>query len=258
MTESKRGTRDEQVRDLEVENLLKAYGATRDVRLREKLIIRHLGLVAALAKRLSRDGQQTEDLIQVGYIGLIKAVDRFDPSRGTRFCTYAVPTIVGEIKRYLRDKSKAIRLPRHLQERIVVVERTAADLTQRLGRSPTIAEIAAEIDLAPEDVALLREQTIHSPLSLDKCLEPDDGEASPPIVLAIDHDDELLRMEDRFVLARALENLTPRERAILYFLFYADLSQAQVGRKLNISQMHVSRLARTALSRLREELDESA
>ena len=258
LNETKGENRDEQVRDLEVESLLKAYGATRDVRLREKLIIQHLGLVAALAKRLSRDGQQTEDLIQVGYIGLIKAVDRFDPSRGTRFCTYAVPTIVGEIKRYLRDKSKAIRLPRYLQERMVVVERTAAELTQRLGRLPTIAEIAAEIDLAPEDVALLREQTIHSPLSLDRCLQPDDGELSLPIPLVSDYDEEILRMEDRFVLSRALENLTPRERASLYLLFYADLSQAQIGRKLKMSQMHVSRLARTALCRLRDELGETA
>lgn len=252
-------THGERGQESEIETLLKAYADTRDPRVREKLIVLHLGLVTSLANRFSHSYEQTEDFIQVGYIGLINAIDRFDPSRGVRFCTYAVPTIIGEMRRYLRDKSSIIRLPRYLQERRTVVERGVDQLTQRLGRAPTVAEIAAELSLAPEDVALLQEQRLQSPLSLD-CLpgSADERENLSAADFVGNNDEEMLRVEDRFVLSRALDSLTPRERAILHLLFFADLSQAQIGQKLNISQMHVSRLARAALNRLRHELRETA
>jgi RNA polymerase sigma-B factor len=246
-------------RSSDLEQLFAAHALTRDPRLRERLIVLHLGLVASLARRLSREREQIEDLIQVGYIGLINAIDRYDHSRGFKFCTFAVPTIVGEMRRYLRDKSKIIRVPRHLQEKRTAVDRAAEELAQRLERLPTVAEIAAEIDLDPDDIALLREQRIDSPLSLDRFLEASDGTECALAVECIgDDDEELLRIEDRFVVNRALESLTSRERDILYLLFYVELSQAEIGERLNISQMHVSRLARTALNRLREELRDSA
>lgn len=259
LVDSAGGIAGEQELDTVTDELLKAYAVTRDARLRERLIVLHLDLVTSLARRLSYDTRQLEDLIQVGYIGLIKAIDRFDPSKGTRFSSYAAPTIAGEIKRYLRDKSKIIRVPRHVQERRAAIERVATELTQRLGHPPSAAEIAAELGLDPQDVAWPQEQCLDSPLSLECFSRPQDGSERLSIAEWVgDHDENMLRVEDRFLISRALERLTPRERAILYLLFYAGLSQAQIGQKLNISQMHVSRLVRAALNHLREELSESA
>ena len=232
------------------DELLRAYAASRDASLREQLIVLHLDLVSRLARRLAGRGEQLDDLIQVGYIGLIKAIDRFEPERGTKFLTYAIPTIDGEMRRYLRDKGSIIRIPRHLQELRASVDRTTEQLTQQLGRRPTVEETARALGLDPQQVEAAQGDHLAAPVSLDRA-GPDDA---PPTLTdeANRENEEMRRFEDRLILERAFQGLTPRQRAILYLLFVEDLSQAQIGRLLNISQMHVSRLSRAALDRLRE------
>ncbi len=241
------------------ETLFKNYADSRDPLLRERLITSHLSLVSRLARRMGASEEQLDDLIQVGYIGLIKAIDRFDPSKGNKFSTYAVPTITGEIRRYLRDKGNIIRIPRHLQELRAIVAKAAHELTQQLGRAPTDEEIAAELDIDVERVRDIRSLPSNLPVSLDRELtELDQEELSSLGALFGQLDDEFERSEDRAIIRRALEKLTLRQRAILHLLFYEDLSQAEIGERLNISQMHVSRLRRDALRRLRDGIQNEA
>ncbi len=233
-----------------MEHLFRAYAATRDPSLREQLIVLHLDLVSWLARRLAGRSEQLDDLIQVGYIGLIKAIDRFEPERGTRFVSYAVPTIDGEMRRYLRDKCNIVRIPRHLQELRAAVDRTAEQLTQQLGRRPTVEETARALGVDPQQVEAAQGENLAAPVSLD---HPHPADTAPALSDEVGREaEEMRRFEDRLILQRAFQGLSPRQRAILYLLFVEDLSQAEIGRLLSISQMHVSRLSRAALSRLRE------
>lgn len=240
-----------------VEALLTEYADTRRPELREELIVLHLGLVARLARQLAGRSPILDDLIQVGYIGLMKAIERFEPERNVAFTAYAIPTIAGEMKRYLRDKGPIIHIPRQIQEQRYGLERAVDTLTQKLHRPPTDAEVAAELGWDPQRVTDTRASELANPVSLDRLVSttPDDvstiqlGDAIPLT------DDDLQRSEDRVILGRLIDNLSPRQRAILYLLFYEDLSQAEIGERLSISQMQVSRLARAALERLREELE---
>lgn len=237
----------------ELAELFKAYAESRDAALREQLIIAHLSHVSRLARRLVVSGEQLDDLIQVGYIGLIKAIDRFDPSKGNKFSTYAIPTITGEMRRYLRDKWSVIRIPRYLQELKVTVERTRQQLAQQLARIPTEEEVAAELGIEAARVRRVCALSSNDLLSLDRELRDlDEQELSSLGTILGQLDEELERTEDRAIIRRALERLTPRQRAILRLVFYEDLSQAQIGEILNISQMQVSRLRRDALHRLRD------
>ena len=236
------------------DQLFRRYAADRDPSLREQLIVLHLGLVSQIARRLAWRDEQLDDLIQVGYVGLIKAIDRFEPERGTKFVTYAVPTIDGEMRRYLRDKCNIIRIPRHVQELRASVERMTEQLTQQLGRGPTVDEVAVALGLDAQQVVTARGGHLAAPVSLDRPIS-DDAPPELPEDTARENE-EMRRFEDRLILQRAIQGLTPRQRAILYLLFYEDLSQAEIGERLNISQMHVSRLCRAALERLREGLAE--
>ncbi len=239
--------------DDELAELFKAYAENRDPLLREQLITAHLSLVSRLARRVVASEEQLDDLIQVGYIGLIKAIDRFDPSKGNKFSTYAIPTITGEIRRYLRDKGSIIRIPRHIQELRIAVEKTYQQLTQQLSRMPTEEEVALELGLDAESVRRARTLSSRDLLSLDRELrELEEQELSSLGALFGQLDEEIERSEDRAIIRRALERLTSRQRAILHLLFYEDLSQAEIGELLNISQMQVSRLRRDALHILRD------
>lgn len=240
-----------------VERLLEEYVVTRRPEIREELIVLHLGLVSRLARQLAGRSPILDDLIQVGYIGLMKAIERFDPERNVAFSAYAIPTIAGEMKRYLRDKGPIIHIPRQIQEQRLGLERAMDKLTQKLHRPPTDAEIAAELGWDPQRISDVRASELAHPVSLDRLVStaPDEsstiqlGDAIPFT------DDDLQRSEDRVILGRLIDNLSPRQRAILYLLFYEDLSQAEIGERLSISQMQVSRLARAALERLRQELE---
>ena len=239
--------------------LLREYGRTRDPALRERLVQAHASLVFYLARRYAGRGEPLEDLVQVGQIGLLAALDRFDPERGAEFTTYAMATILGEIKRYFRDKSWAIHVPRRLRELNNALMRTMDQLTQRLGRSPTIPEIAAETGVAFEDVVeALEVGQAYKPLSLDAAAaDHAEGESILGDVVG-EEDVELERSENRHALEKVLSFLPERQREIIRLRYYQNLSQADIALRLGISQMHVSRLQREALQYLRELLDPQA
>jgi len=238
-----------------VQELLVEFQQTHRPELRERLIVLHLDLVSRLARHLATRGPVLDDLIQVGYIGLMKAIDRFDPGRNVAFSAFAIPTIAGEMKRYLRDKEPIIHIPRQVQERRQELDRGIDRLTQKLHRRPNEGEIASEMGWTVQQVVDTLLSALANPVSLDQPLltsEANDlslGDAIPRT------DDDLQRSEDRVVLERLFANLSPRQRAILYLLFYEDLSQAAIGERLSISQMQVSRLSRAAMDRLRESLE---
>jgi RNA polymerase sigma-B factor len=235
--------------------LIEEFARTRAPDLREKVIVLHLDLVSHIARRFVRRGPLLDDLIQVGFIGLMKAIDRYDPARKAAFVAYAIPTIAGEMKRYLRDKEPLIHVPRQVQEQRLDVLRVTERLSQQLGRAPMDREIAAALGIDARRLREVRAGEQARPVSLDR-VRPG-GEEGVTLELGdvlASEDDALDRSEDRLILERAFDTLSPRQRAILYLLFYEDLSQAEIGARLGISQMQVSRLSRAALERLREGL----
>jgi len=233
----------------EDEILLRRYHEEGDLQAREQLIERYLPLVRLHARRYAYRGEQLEDLVQIGAIGLIKAIDRFDLERGVELTTYATPTIVGEIKRHFRDKGWAIRVPRPLQELNVQLTRVLDELTGRLGRSPTIAELA-EAAGADEELVLeaLESGYAYAPLSLSARNGDDEFELLESIGVE-EHAYEV--SEDRVVLAPGFEALDARERTILRLRFFEGLTQTQIAQRVGISQMHVSRLIRRSLETIR-------
>ena len=223
-------------------------------RLREQLVEAHLPLVEYLARRFRNRGEPLDDLIQVATIGLIKSVDRFDLERGVEFSTYATPTIVGEIKRHFRDKGWAIRVPRRLQELKLSLTKATSELSQKNGRSPTVAELAAHLGLSEEEILEgLESANAYSAVSLDA---PDGGDDDSPAVadsLGM-MDDALEGVEYRESLKPLLEQLPPREKKILMLRFFGNMTQSQIAGELGISQMHVSRLLARTLAQLRQGL----
>ncbi len=220
-------------------------------RLRELLVEAHLPLVEYLARRFRNRGEPLDDLVQVATIGLIKSVDRFDLERGVEFSTYATPTIVGEIKRHFRDKGWAIRVPRRLQELKLSLTKATSDLSQKNGRSPTVAELAGHLGLSEEEILEgLESANAYSAVSLDA---PDGGdEDSPAVADSLGMIDEALEgVEYRESLKPLLERLPAREKKILMLRFFGGMTQSQIAGELGISQMHVSRLLARTLAQLR-------
>jgi RNA polymerase sigma-B factor len=223
-------------------------------RIRGELVELHLPLVEYLARRFRNRGEWLDDLTQVATIGLIKSIDRFDLSRGVEFSTYATPTIVGEIKRHFRDKGWAVRVPRRLQELKLALTKAIGDLAQRLGRAPTVAELAAHLQMSEEEVLEgLESANAYSTVSLDA---PDSGDEDAPAVAESLGmlDDALEGVEYRESLKPLLERLPPREKKILMLRFFGNMTQSQIATELGISQMHVSRLLARTLAQLREGL----
>jgi RNA polymerase sigma-B factor len=222
--------------------------------MRDELVRMHLPLVEYLARRFRNRGEPLDDLVQVATIGLIKSVDRFDLERGVEFSTYATPTIVGEIKRHFRDKGWAIRVPRRLQELKLALTKATAELSQRNGRSPTVAELAGHLGMTEEEVLEgLESANAYSAVSLDA---PDGGdEDSPAVADSLGITDEALEgVEYRESLKPLLEQLPPREKRILLLRFFGNMTQSQIAAELGISQMHVSRLLARTLAQLRQGL----
>ncbi len=223
-------------------------------RIRGELVELHLPLVEYLARRFRNRGEWLDDLTQVATIGLIKSIDRFDLSRGVEFSTYATPTIVGEIKRHFRDKGWAVRVPRRLQELKLALTKAISDLAQRLGRAPTVAELAGHLQMSEEEVLEgLESANAYSTVSLDA---PDSGDEDAPAVAESLGmlDDALEGVEYRESLKPLLERLPPREKKILMLRFFGNMTQSQIATELGISQMHVSRLLARTLAQLREGL----
>jgi RNA polymerase sigma-B factor len=226
---------------------------------REELIKRYLPLVRSLARRFASRGQPVEDLIQVGSIGLIKAVDRFDLDRGVKLSTYATPTILGEIKRYFRDKGWAVKVPRALQDLNVRLNQVIEQLTVELHRSPTIAELAAATSATEEDVVeALESGRAHSSISIFSGGSEDDDESLELVDSLGVEEDAYEIVEDRRLLAPAMAQLDPRERLILHLRFFEGLTQTQIAARVGISQMHVSRLIRKSLDNLRQFMADGA
>jgi len=222
---------------------------------RDELITMYLNLVKYLASRFRNRGEPVDDLVQVGTIGLIKAIDRFDTSREVEFTTYATPTIVGELKRYFRDKGWAIKVPRRLQELSFKVNQSIDQLTQRLQRSPSIQEIADYIGVTTEDVLeALETSEAYNFVSLEG-ERSSDGSESFSILEYVGEDDQLMAVvDDRTMLNSALKYLAPQEQHVLYLRFFQGLTQTEIAAQLEISQMQVSRLLRKTLKVLREHL----
>ncbi|MDP4508555.1 SigB/SigF/SigG family RNA polymerase sigma factor [Nonomuraea sp. NBC_00507] len=223
-------------------------------RLRERIVEMHRPLAMEIARRYRYRGEPLEDLLQAAYVGLMKAVNGFDPSLGHAFRGYAVVTMTGEVKRHFRDRTWAIRVPRLYQERRSELNRLVADLSQDLGRSPTVAELAAKMNITEEDVLLtLDASAAYSTLSLDAPLGTDDDAASLGDVIPED-DDTLSTMVDREAVKPLIDALPSREKHILLLRFFGNMTQAEIAAEFGISQMHVSRILRKVLDQLRTEL----
>jgi RNA polymerase sigma-B factor len=236
--------------------LLRRYHEQGDLAARKQLIEQYMSLVRSLARRYAYRGEQLEDLVQIGAIGLIKAIDRFDVNRGVELTTYATPNIIGEIKRHFRDRGWSVRVPRGLQELNIQLSRLIEDLTVQNGRSPTIPELAKAAGVTDEEVLeALESGRAYSSLSLSAGSggQDDDGELDPLESLGTEeHQYEV--SEDRAVLAPGFRVLDERERKILHLRFFEGLTQSQIAQQVGISQMHVSRLIRRSLEKMRDEI----
>jgi RNA polymerase sigma-B factor len=235
--------------------LLRRYHGDGDVRARQTLIERHVGFVRRLAQRYARRGEQLEDLTQVGCVGLIKAIDRFDGSYGANLTTYAAPNILGEIKRHFRDRGWSVRVPREIQELNVKLTRTVDELSTKLGRSPSVEELAEATGSTREQVLEAMESSAaYTALSLSEGPDPDEEGGGPMEVIGAD-DMHYEQSEQRITLATGIQRLPSRERAILHLRFFEGLTQSEIAERLGISQMHVSRLIRNSLDRIRHVLE---
>jgi RNA polymerase sigma-B factor len=244
--------------DREAERLFREYARTRDKQAREQLIAMHQNLVRFLAGKFANRGEPLEDLVQVGSIGLVNAVDRYDAERGNKFSTYATPTIVGEIRRYFRDKAWSLKVPRRLQELNQAANKAVDALAVKLGRSPTVAEIARAIGATEEEtLEAIELGNAYDTVSLDSRMSTESESAPMTLAEFVGGEDEVLKNLQQYGdLSAAIEALDEREKAIIQLRFFKDLSQAEVAKNLNISQMHVSRLQHRALTSLRKLLQE--
>jgi RNA polymerase sigma-B factor len=239
-------------RAAEERRLFQRYRDHGDRAARDALVERFLPLAHYLARRYRGGGDHVDDLMQVASLGLLKALERFDPDRGIAFSSFAVPTILGEIKRYFRDKGWAVRVPRELQERSMAVERLADDLERELGRTPTALQIAQRMDASVEHVLEARMASwAHHGVSLERPSGDDDEERRTLGDTLGFTDDAFRHVEDSVTFDHLLAGLTDRERMVLDLRFREDLTQAEIGERVGISQMHVSRLIRQAIEHLR-------
>jgi RNA polymerase sigma-B factor len=233
------------------------YHRTRDEAVREELVGAYIGLAKAMARRFSNRGESLDDLMQIAYVGLISAIDRFDPDRQVEFTTFAIPTIKGELKRYFRDSGWALHVPRRVKQLHVALNETIGTLTQRLGRSPTVPELAKEMDVTEEEILEVMEAGwSYRAASIDENRgggDPD-RDSSPAATLG-SLDARLSTLEDRLTVSPLLRALPARERVILQLRFFEGLTQSQIAEQLGISQVHVSRLLTKSLERLRREAD---
>jgi RNA polymerase sigma-B factor len=233
------------------------YARTHDPALRDQLITAHIGLAEYLARRFTNRGEPLDDLVQVASLGLLKAVDRFDPERGLEFSTYATPTIVGELKRHFRDKGWAVRVPRRVQELHLRLASVVGTLSQQLGRSPTIGEIAQAASASEEDVLeaieaghAYRFTSLDAPSGSD-----DDGTLASQLG---SEDQALVDSEHRVALSPLIARFPHREQMILHLRFFEGLTQSEIASRLGISQMHVSRLLARSLAQLRASAEEDS
>ncbi|MBV9160694.1 MAG: SigB/SigF/SigG family RNA polymerase sigma factor [Pseudonocardiales bacterium] len=229
-------------------------GNPRWAEVRDQLVVAHLPLAQHIAHRFSHRGEPQDDLVQVATIGLIHAVDRFSPDRGSDFLSFAVPTITGEVRRYFRDHAWALRVPRRLKDLHLAIGSAISVLSQQRGRAPTASELAEYLKLPREQILEgLEAAGAYRASSLDSLVDAEGTGSAPDEVVDV-ADAELDRVEYRTTLAPLLERLPERECTIIKLRFFAGLTQSQIAQRIGLSQMHVSRLLSRTLARLREEL----
>jgi RNA polymerase sigma-B factor len=230
------------------------YRKTRDRRLRDDLVEEHAPLAHFLARRFANRGEPVDDLVQVALVGLLKAVERFDPGRGLQFSTFATPTILGELKRHFRDRGWAVRVPRRVQELHLQLGRIVAALGQEFGRSPTPAEVAERAGVSEEEVLEAMEAgSLYRLVSLDAPATRDEDEASELVACLGDEDPAFDQIEHRAELDDLLGALPDRERRIVELRFFEGMTQSEIAERVDVSQMHVSRLLARSLEMLRAE-----
>lgn len=236
--------------------LFRRFKEEGDMDAREKLVMSHLNLVRFIANKFKNRGEPIDDLIQVGYLGLLKAIDRFDPSRGLEFTTFATPTIMGEIKRHFRDKGWSVRVPRRLQELSAKVNQATDTLTSQLQRFPTIAEIADYLDATVDEVLeAMESSSAYSSVSLEAPSGADDDDTPSVIDRYATEDSDLAFTDDRIIIEEALASFSPRERDVIEMRFLKGMTQIEIAEKLGISQVQVSRLLRRTLKKIQDKID---
>jgi RNA polymerase sigma-B factor len=255
------GTRTNRESDTQAKALLSLLGdlpaGTDRDRVRARLIELYIPLAEYLARRVRNRGEQLDDLVQVANLGLIKSVDGYDPDRGAAFTSYAIPMIVGELKRHFRDKGWDVRVPRRLQELRLEISKVSGDLAQDLGRSPTVADLARRLEVSEEEIIEgLDCGQAYRALSLDAPVGGDNGDGGANGLgdLLGGDDPDMHNVENREALRPLLAKLPEREQKIIAMRFHGNLTQSQIASELGISQMHVSRLLAGALKSLREQL----
>jgi RNA polymerase sigma-B factor len=246
-------------RDAEDRELIRRCQQDASPRVRAQTVEAFMPLARSLARRYHRGEEPLEDLEQVAALGLLKAIDGFDPDRGTAFASFAVPTIVGELRRHFRDKGWAVRVPRDLQELALAVQRKADELSTELGRPPTVDELGKKLGRTAEEILEAREALrAMRPASLDRPASGDEEEDDLPLQRIGDLDPAYERTEEAVTLASLVQGLPERERKILVLRFGGDLTQSEIGKRLGISQMHVSRLLRRTLEELEQQAKSTA
>src|SRR3954470_22687873 len=240
-------------RSREDRRLMNRYHHHGDTAARDELVERFLPLARQLARRYQRGNEPLDDLIQVASIGLVKAVDRYDPDRGTAFSSYAVPTILGELKRSFRDSGWAVHVPRGMQERVMKLDTAAQELHRKLGRSPQPKELAAQLECSEAEVLEAMEAaSAYDAVSLEAQRGDSDNGGSDTFQDTLGADEERYELvEYGATIAPTLKALSPRERLILHLRFVEDMTQSEIAERIGVSQMHVSRLIRRSLARLR-------
>jgi RNA polymerase sigma-B factor len=238
--------------------LLRRYAKDKSPVVREELAERFMPLARRLAARYAGGAEPFDDLVQVASMGMVKAIDRFDPERGTAFSTFAVPTILGELKRHFRDRGWSVHVPRDVQERILKVERAWAELPARLGRAPTVSDIAERLDVTDEQVLeAMHASQGHHAISLDASSTFADGEEPAPLGERIGETDlSFETVEYGAAIQPVLENISERDRMVLHLRFVEDLTQSEIADRVGVSQMHVSRILRSILDQLRSAIPE--
>lgn len=236
--------------------LFRRYKEDGDMEAREQLVMSHLNLVRFLANKFKNRGEPLDDLVQVGYLGLLKAIDRFDPDRGLEFTTYATPTILGEIKRHFRDKGWSVRIPRRLQELSAKVNQATDTLTTQFQRSPTIQEIADYLDASVDEVLeAMESSSAYSSVPLEGTGSSENDDAPSVIDRYGSEDNELAFTDDRLVIEEALKGFSPREREVIELRFLKGMTQIEIAEQLGISQVQVSRLLRRTLKEIQDKID---
>lgn len=236
--------------------LFRLYKQEGDEDARGELVMSHLNLVRFLASKFKNRGEPLDDLIQVGTIGLIKAIDRFDPDRGLEFTTYATPTVLGEIKRHFRDKGWSVRVPRRLQELSAKVNQATDKLTNELQRSPKVEEIADYLGVTVDEVLeAMESSSAYTSVPIEAPGASDSDDAPSILDRYADDDNELDFTDDRLVIEEAIRDFSPREREVIELRFVKGMTQIEIAKKLGISQVQVSRLLRRTLKKIQDKID---